>query len=59
MKIVRIISEHQKKGSKGMVEAIVKLKDGTLATRHIFPADADKAEPTPAVHSDDSSVEQA
>ena len=44
MKIVRIISEHQKKGSKGMVEAIVKLKDGTLATRHIFPADADKTE---------------
>lgn len=58
MKIVRVISEHQKKGSKGMVEAIVKLKDGSLVTRHIYPADADKSEPTPAVHSDDSIAEQ-
>jgi hypothetical protein len=47
MKIVKIISEHLEKnhpGQKGMVEAIVKLKDGSVVTRHIYPADADKAE---------------
>jgi len=44
MKLVKIISEHQKKATKGMVEAIVKLKDGSLVTRHIYPADAEKAE---------------
>jgi hypothetical protein len=50
MKLVKIISEHNEKnhpGQKGMVEAIVKLKDGSLVTRHIFPAAADKAEATP------------
>jgi hypothetical protein len=47
MKIIQVISEHKKPGTKGMVEAIVKLKDGSLVTRHIFPADADKAEATP------------
>jgi hypothetical protein len=41
MKIVKIISEHKKPGTKGMVKAIVKLKDGSLVTRHIYPADAD------------------
>ena len=47
MKLVKIISEYNVKvhpGKVGMVEAIVKLKDGTLATRHIFPADAEKEE---------------
>jgi hypothetical protein len=47
MKIVRVISEHKKKSKLGMVEAVVRLKDGLLVTRHIFPADVDKAEPTP------------
>jgi hypothetical protein len=50
MKLVKVISQHNEKnhpGQKGMVEAIVKLKDGTLVTRHIYPADADKAEATP------------
>jgi hypothetical protein len=36
MKIVQIISEHKKKATKGMVEAIVRLKDGTLATQHVY-----------------------
>jgi len=44
MKLIKIISEHKKKSTKGMVEAIVKLKDGSLVTRHIYPADAEKAE---------------
>jgi len=44
MKLVKIISENKQPGKKGMVEAIVKLKDGSLVTRHIYPADADKAE---------------
>lgn len=50
MKLVKVISTYNEKahpGKKGMVEAIVRLKDGTLVTRHIFPADADKAEATP------------
>lgn len=45
MKLVKIISEHKKPGTKGMVEAIVKLKDGSLVTRHIHPADTEKAAP--------------
>jgi len=44
MKLVKIISEHKKKSTKGMVEAVVKLKDGSLVTRHIYPAEAEKAE---------------
>ena len=53
MKLVKIISEYNAKkhpGKGGMVEAIVKLKDGSLVTRHIHSADAadaDKAEATP------------
>ena len=50
MKLIKIISEHSEKnhpGQKGMVEAIVKLEDGLLVTRHIYPADATKADPTP------------
>ena len=50
MKLVKVISTWNEKnhpGQKGMVEAIVKLKDGSLVTRHIYPADVDKAEPTP------------
>ena len=50
MKLVKIISEHNEKnhpGQKGMVEAVVRLKDGHLVTRHIYQADADKAEATP------------
>ena len=50
MKLVKVISEHNEKnhpGQKGMVEAIVKLEDGSLVTRHIHPADATKADPTP------------
>jgi len=47
MKLVKIISEYNAKnhpGKGGMVEAIVKLKDGSLVTRHIYPADAEKTE---------------
>ena len=47
MKLVKIISEYNVKvhpGKVGMVEAIVRLKDGTLATRHIKLADAEKDE---------------
>ena len=47
MKLVKVISTWNEKnhpGKAGMIEAIVKLKDGTLATRHIYPADAEKAE---------------
>lgn len=47
MKLIKIISEHNAKnhpGQAGMVEAIVRLKDGSIVTRHIYPADADKAE---------------
>ena len=47
MKLIKIISEHNEKnhpGQKGMVEAIVKLEDGSIVTRHIHPADAEKAE---------------
>jgi hypothetical protein len=50
MKLIKIISEHNEKnhpGQKGMVAAIVKLKDGSVVTRRIYPADADKAEATP------------
>lgn len=42
MKLVQTISEHKKKATKGMVEAIVRLKDGSLVTRHIYPGDAAK-----------------
>ena len=42
MKLVKIISEHKKKAKLGMVEAIVKLADGSLVTRHIYPSDAAK-----------------
>lgn len=45
MKLVKIISEYNPKahpGKAGMVEAIVKLKDGSVVTRHIYPADAQK-----------------
>lgn len=35
MKIVRIISEHKQKKSKGQVQAIVKLENGQTVTRHI------------------------
>ena len=41
MKLVKIISEYNAKnhpGKGGMVEAIVKLKDGSLVTRHIYPS---------------------
>lgn len=44
MKIVQIISEHQKKATKGMVEAIVRLEDGRLVTRHLYAPKA--AQPT-------------
>lgn len=50
MKLVKIISNYNEKahpGKGGMVEAVVRLKDGSLVTRHIYPADADKAEATP------------
>lgn len=40
MKLIRIISEHKKKATKGLVEAIVKLEDGSVVTRHIYPSDA-------------------
>lgn len=47
MKLVKIISEYSAKNhpkQAGMIEAIVKLKDGSLVTRHIYPADAEKIE---------------
>lgn len=47
MKLVKVISEYNAKkhpGKSGMVEAIVKLKDGSVVTRHIYPADAEKSE---------------
>ncbi len=49
MKLVKVISEVNPKvhpGKVGMVEAIVRLKDGTLATRHIKLADTEKEEQT-------------
>jgi hypothetical protein len=42
MKLIQVISTHKKKATKGMVEAIVKLKDGRIVTRHIYPGDAAK-----------------
>lgn len=45
MKLVTIISEYNPKvhpGKAGMVEAIVKLKDGSVVTRHIYPVHAAK-----------------
>lgn len=43
MKVIRIISEHQQKKSRGQVEAIVKLEDGRVVTRHlVLPKDATK-----------------
>lgn len=44
MKVVQIISEHKQKKSKTQVEAIVKLEDGRLVTRHIQASEAVKAE---------------
>lgn len=37
MKIVQIISTHTENATKGMVEDIVRLEDGQLVTRHIYP----------------------
>lgn len=43
MKVLRIISEHKQKKSLGQVEAIVKLPDGKVVTRHIRkPAESAK-----------------
>ena len=50
MKLIKVISEVNVKnhpGKAGYVEAIVKLEDGSVVTRHIHPADATKADPTP------------
>jgi len=47
MKIIKIISEYNAKAhpsAHGKVEAIVKLEDGSIVTRHIHPADTEKAE---------------
>jgi hypothetical protein len=35
MKLVRVISEHKQKKSAGQIEAIVKLPNGRIVTRHI------------------------
>jgi len=47
MKLVKVISEWNGKkhpGKAGMVEAIVKLKDGSIVTRHLYPADIENVE---------------
>jgi hypothetical protein len=44
MKIVRIISEHLQKKSKGQVEAIVRLPSGEHVTRHVYPSKVEKEE---------------
>lgn len=40
MKIIKIISEHKQKKSKGQVEAIVRLEDGSIVTRHLLVGNA-------------------
>lgn len=47
MKLIKVISTWNEKNhpsAHGKVEAIVKLEDGSIVTRHIHPADAEKAE---------------
>lgn len=62
MKVIKIISEHKKKATAGMVEAIVRLEDGRLVTRHIY-APKSATQPAPAAteqaRSDTSKSERA
>lgn len=44
MKVIRIISEHKQKKSRGKFEVIVKMDDGRLVTRHMPLSAAQKQE---------------
>ncbi len=37
VEVIRIVSYHEQKKSRGQVEAIVRLANGKITTRHILP----------------------
>ena len=50
IKIVRIISEHKQKKSKGQVEAICLMADSSLETKHLYLEDVPKYSPLELIY---------